>query len=359
MHRKTSSFQVRSVFVILALASLPECVAAGRDKHLTVPELDGRLSAISRRFAEYTVILRPDKQEPEWWAGAPSVVRDEDGVFWMACRMRTADSPRGLRGYEVRLLRSQDGIHFEKVHSILREDVPIGGFERPALLIEPGTKKFKLYVCGPWKEGRWCILKFDDVDEPSQFNPPSVRAVIEPIAKSYERDVMVDEYKDPFIIHAEGGYHCYVIGIIRRTERIFHFYSEEGEHWSPVGNAYESVMDLTGWHDFYVRPASVVPLKVGYLFVYEGSNVSWYDPVYNIATGLAFTFDLHNMIDLTREFPLAVSTTPGEHFSTWRYSHWIEVDGELWVYAEVACPQGYNEIRLFRLRSSDYSKGTP
>jgi hypothetical protein len=109
-------------------------------------------------------------------------------------------------------------------------------------------------------------------------------------------------------------------------------------------------MDLTGWHDFYVRPACVVPLGVGYLFVYEGSNVTWYDPVYNIATGLAFTLDLHNVIDLTPDSPLLVSSTPNEHFHTWRYSHWMHVDDEIWAYAEVACSNGSNEIRLFRVR---------
>ncbi len=99
------------------------------------------------------------------------------------------------------------------------------------------------------------------------------------------------------------------------------------------------------------RPASVVPLPVGYLFVYEGSNVKWYDPIYNIATGLAFTFDLHHVVDLTPESPLLVSTTPSPLFSTWRYSHWMLVDGEIWAYAEVGRPNMSNEVRLFRLKT--------
>jgi hypothetical protein len=108
-------------------------------------------------------------------------------------------------------------------------------------------------------------------------------------------------------------------------------------------------MDLTDWHDFYVRPASIVPIGAGYLFVYEGSNTDWYDPVYNMGTGLGFTFDLHHITDLTAEGPLVVSTTPSARFHTWRYSHWMWVGDELWVYAEVARPNDSNEIRLFRL----------
>jgi hypothetical protein len=64
---------------------------------------------------------------------------------------------------------------------------------------------------------------------------------------------------------------------------------------------------------------------------------------------VGFTFDLHNIIDLTPEAPIAASSTPGRHFLTWRYSHWMWVDDELWVYAEVARENEAHEIRLFRL----------
>jgi len=86
----------------------------------------------------------------------------------------------GLRGYEIRILRSADGIHFSKVHSLPREKVPIPGFERPALLTDPQTGRFKLYGCGPWKSGPWSIIKFDDADNPAKFQPSSARAVIQP-----------------------------------------------------------------------------------------------------------------------------------------------------------------------------------
>lgn len=315
-----------------------------------VPQAGPGLDLVGARFQHYQVILEPDRNEPEWWAGAPSVVRDGAGVFWMACRMRTAESPRGLRGYEIRILRSEDGLTFQKVHSIHRDQVPIPGFERPALLIDPVSHQFKLYGCGPWREGPWRIIKWADVELPTQFDPSSARPVIEPIAKTYARDVIPLEYKDPVIIHTGDCYHCYVIGYLRQNERIFHFSSADGEKWEPVGNPYDSIMDLTGWHDFFVRPASILPLGFGYLFVYEGSNTTWYDPVYNIATGLGFTFDLHHITDLTPDAPFVVSSTPSPFFSTFRYSHWMRVGEEVWVYAEVARPNRTNEVRLFRLK---------
>lgn len=312
------------------------------------PKISNSLKNISSKFKEYSTVLKPDKDAPEYWAGAPSVVRDQDGTFWMAARMRSPEHPRGLRGYEIRILKSEDGVNFKKVHKIHREDVPIPGFERPALLIDPITKKFKLYACGPWQSGPWSIIKFDDADDPTKFKANSAKAVIQAPITQYDRDVSVLEYKDPVIVFADGQYHCYLIGYIRRNERIFHYSSPDGENWKPVGDVNQPVMDLVGWHNFFIRPASVVPLGIGYLFVYEGSSTTWYDPVYNVVTGLGFTFDLHKITDLTPDSPLLISTTPGQ-FHTWRYSHWIMVGKEMFIYAEVANPNQSHEIRLFKI----------
>ncbi len=52
------------------------------------PRISPDLIVASQNFDKYDVILDPDKNAPEWWAGAPSVIRDQKGVFWMACRMR-------------------------------------------------------------------------------------------------------------------------------------------------------------------------------------------------------------------------------------------------------------------------------
>jgi hypothetical protein len=332
-----------TTLLIVALATLGQPAEQ-------IDGLDSLLLPVATLDIErYDVVLRPDEDEPEWWAGAPSVVVDDDGTFWMACRMRTAESERGLRGYEIRILRSEDGVTFNKVHSIHRDDMPIPGFERPALLRDAESGQFKLYGCGPWQGGAWGIFKFDDVDSPAEFDPTTAQLVIAPPEKQYERDQAVIEYKDPFIIHAQGAYHCYVTGYMRRNERLYHFTSGDGETWKPVGNPYESIMPLAGWHDFFVRPASVVPLGIGYLFVYEGSKTSWYDPVYNVATGLGFTFDLHTIQDLTPDAPLLVSSTPSEHFATFRYSHWLIHDGELRIYAEAACPNNTHEIRHYRI----------
>ena len=322
------------------------------------PTTSGWLDSVRNRFGEYDVVAVPDRDEAEWWAGAPSVVRDKEGTFWMAVRMRTSERPLGQRGYEIRIFRSSDGEAFERAHAITREQVGLPGFERPALVVDPLTGKFKLYCCGRL-EGPWSIFRFDDVERPDMFDAKTAHVVVAPNAGprldpgktvgAYERPAPVpDGYKDPVVFWDGKRFHAYVIGTIRSTERTYHFTSTDGETWHAVGNPSRSMLELSGWHDFAVRPASVLPMGAGYLFVYEGSSSTWADPVYNIATGLAFTFDLDHITDLTPTEPLLVSTTPGR-LHTWRYSHWMWVNDALWVFAEVEKANGAHEIRRYRL----------
>ena len=296
------------------------------------------------QLSRYHVVLRPDEDTPEWWAGAPSVVRDKDGTFYLAARMREGNSPRGRRGYEIRILRSADGYNFETIHQIRREDVGVPGFERSALVINPETNFYRLYACAGLPEEGWSILRFDDVYRLQELNPATARVVLS-VNTLGEEGGDVRGYKDPVIFWDGNRWQMFVIGF-DTVERIHHFVSEDGDHWNR--GLEPGCVPNRGWHSYFTRPASVLPLDVGYLFVYEGSHPDWEDPDYNIATGLAYTLDLQHFVDLTWESPILKSTTPGD-YHTWRYSHWLCVDNEIYVYFEAARPNNTNEIRLATL----------
>lgn len=298
-----------------------------------------RLDRIVAAAAQYSVVLEPDENIPEWWAGAPSALRSRDGAFYLAARMREGRSPRGHRGYEMRILKSMDGRRFETVNRLLRENAGVPGFERPALVQDPLTGRFRLYGCADLGHG-WGILGFDDVDDPAAFDARTARPIL--TAERHEDEfARVCGYKDPFVFWDGDRWRMFVIGY-DRLERAYQFESADGSAWTRVGGP---VLENTGWHNFYTRPACVVPLAVGYLLVYEGSDIAWRDPVYNIATGLAYSLDLERFVDLTPDEPLLTSATPGE-YHTWRYSHWLPVDDALFVYFESARPNNTNEIRL-------------
>ncbi len=301
------------------------------------------------RLSDYDVVLEPDENIPEWWAGAPSVVRGADGTFFLAARMRHADSPKGRRGYAIRILRSADGRHFEPVANLTREEAGVPGFERPCLLLNQETGRFSLLCCADLEGHGWSILRFDDAKDPSRFDASTCR----PVLTAGGREYGVNElrgFKDPVVHQDADGWHMFMIGF-DRVERVHHFLSEDLEHWhSPQPLP---IIENSGWHNFYTRPASVLPMAVGYLFVYEGSSIDWHDPSYNIATGLAYSPDLRDFYDLTPDAPLLESSTPGD-YRTWRYSHWMRVKNEVCVYFEAARPNNTNEIRFAVLRANDF-----
>lgn len=306
-----------------------------------------RLSDIPGAFAHYRVVLEPDNDTPEWWAGAPSVARGDDGTFYLAARMREGNSPRGKRGYEVRILAGADGVRFEPVHHILRDAAGVIGFERPALVRDPETGAFRLYGCCAFEDG-WGIIKFEDVADPRQIDPAKWQVVLkaENPQDGFNHTV---GYKDPFVMWDGEKWRMFVIGY-DRVERAYQFLSDDGVRWKPASA--RPVLENAGWHSFFTRPACVLPLSVGYLLVYEGSEIAWRDPDYNIATGLAFSTDLQRFVDLTPEEPLLKSTTSGP-YHTWRYSHWLHVGDEVYAYFEAARPNRTNEIRLAIFKAAE------
>ena len=295
---------------------------------------------IAEAARDYRVVLEPDENTPEWWAGAPSAVLSPRGEFYLAARMREGKSPRGKRGYEIRILKSEDGRRFTPINHIRREDAGVPGFERPALVIDPTSGLYRLYGCSPLEAG-WSIIRFDDAEDPARFKPSTARPVLEP-KPGDPAHARVNGYKDPFIFWNAGRWHMFVIGC-DFIERIHYFISDDGEAWRAAAD--NPVMENTGWHNFYTRPACVLPMHVGYLLVYEGSCIGWHDPVYNIATGLAYTPDLETFHDLTPDQPLLKSTTPGD-YHTWRYSHWLPVGDQVFMFFEAARPNNTNEVRL-------------
>lgn len=298
------------------------------------------LARLVEQLAEYEVVLRPERDEAEWWAGAPAVCVAPDGVVWLVARMRSPERPKGERGYALWLLRSADGIRFERVRAWTREEAGVAGFERAALVRNPATGKYRLFCCHD-PGGGWQILACGEADDPAAIDIASAKPVV--TAPPPAEDTFgVTGYKDPVVFIDHGRWHMFVIGL-DRVERIHHFTSADGAQWSPGLPA--PVLPNTGWHAFYTRPASVLPMTAGYLFVYEGSHFSWHDPNYNIATGLAYTPDLRVFYDLTPEAPLLETTTPGTT-RTWRYSHWVRHGGGVKVYFEAACADGTNELRV-------------
>lgn len=307
-------------------------------------------------LSNHVTVAEPERDEPHWWAGAPSATRDpETGEFWLVVRMRTAEGPRGSRGYELRLLKGTDGVRFSEVRRIHRNDLGVPVLERPAL-VRDERGRFVLYGCSAFL-GQWAVWRLDPVDDPTDFDPGTLDVVLHPPARNSPAAALTG-FKDPFVLRLGGRWHLTVIGEAHKAAaRPYHYWSRDGVEWEPwpadvVAGTPLPFFEATGWHSWATRPACWLPLKFGVLMAYEGSNLAWHDAVYNLATGLAYSPDLTRWHDLTPDAPLLVSTTPGS-FHTWRYSHWLPVDDHAFVYWEAARPNDSFETRAAKIPLDD------
>lgn len=301
---------------------------------------------------EYVTILEPERDAPDWWAGAPSVCMDDDGCVWLISRLREAESPRGERGYALWIGKSSDGIHFEHVKTIHRDEVGTVSFERPSLLRDPITGKFKLYYCraGKPEPYGWYVGKFEDVDEPSQFDPKTAH----PVLRFEHRDWGV---KDPYVINIGGLYHMFVIGYGingHKRELPYLALSIDGERWEFRSTP---LLPSHGWHNFFTRPACLLPMGSTWVLYYEGSNAEWFDPPYNLAGGIAVSMDAgRTFIDLTPHQPMFETATPGR-YRTARYTDYLALSDRVLFYYEAFRPNDSAEVRMTAVWLHQYPKG--
>jgi hypothetical protein len=97
---------------------------------------------VDRFWDEADVAVVPEDLRPGGWAGGPSALL-VDGVWWLAYRLRR---PVGEgRGYANVIARSDDGVRFEQVVRIARDDFGAESLERPALVHTP-EGRWRLYV---------------------------------------------------------------------------------------------------------------------------------------------------------------------------------------------------------------------
>ena len=142
-----------------------------------------------------TLVLSAPGTGPGAWTGSPSAVLT-DGVFYLAYRLRTADR----RGYAVEVARSDDGVTFQRLVSISKEDMDAESLERPALVLtSEGT--WRLYLsCATHGTKHWRV-ELLEAGTPDGFDPANRRVVLPGDSAS--------AVKDPVVVRHEGGWHLW------------------------------------------------------------------------------------------------------------------------------------------------------
>ncbi len=278
------------------------------------------------------VAIEPPGDEAGTWAGAPSAVRDGDQIV-LAYRLRR---PLGHgRGYAVAIARSADGVHFETIQVITREDMDAESLERPTLVLTPaGT--WRLYLsCATWGTKHWRV-ELLAASAPDAFDARQRTVVLPGDAAS--------AVKDPVIVHQAGTWHLWAsvhpLTDPASTDRMTTDYatSPDGIVWTWHGHA---LSPRPGEWDARGVRVSVVRLNAGEVVAYYDGRASAaenYEERTGVATGTS-------PATLT-----AIGTGPmggpPDGTAGLRYLDIVDLgDGhERWYY-ELTRPDGLHELR--------------
>lgn len=183
------------------------------------------------RWDGATVVVEPPDVTTGSWAGAPSAVL-VDGSFYLAYRLRL---PIGEgRGYANVIARSDDGVTFEPIAEVRREEFDADSLERPALLRAPDGR-WRLYVSVATPHSKHWRVVLLEADTPEKLPLAAPRTVL-----PGDETVGV---KDPVILSAAGRWHLWAsvhpLESDEHADRMTTEYatSPDGVEWSWHGTA--------------------------------------------------------------------------------------------------------------------------
>jgi hypothetical protein len=299
-------------------------------------EYAGWPASLLPHLEESSVVITPPGAGPGYWAGAPSAVLAEEGIY-LAYRLRR---PVGDgRGYAVAIARSADGVRFETVATIRREWMQAESLERPCLVHTPAGR-WRLYLsCATPGTKHWRV-ELLEAGDPSRFDVRERLVVLPGDAKT--------GVKDPVIRHCGGGWHlwtsCHPLADPAEADQMVTEYatSDDGLDWVWHGTALSGRSGLWDARGARVSAVCYADTTAGATIAafYDGraTAVENYEERTGIATG-------------TEPVALAAigTTAAAESPYAGRGLRYLDIlplgDGRHRLYYEMTRPDGAHELR--------------
>lgn len=264
------------------------------------------------------VVAEAPAAGPQKWAGAPSLIRHEDGSFTLAYRVRD-------NGDGVVIARSDDGERFETIARFSSRDLGVGMTERPALIpMENGG--WRMYVsCGDSIGHHWWIGLLE-ADSLERLGRSELRPIFPGDAVTWVKDPIIHRHGDEW----RAWICCHLADIPGEEDRMTTAYatSRNGLDWEWRGTVLEGRPGR--WDARGARMTAVLPDGRA---AYDGrasAAENWFE-----RTGLATRTPGGATFTATGDEPVAVP----------RYLEIVPVPGGYRIFYEALLPDESHELR--------------
>lgn len=302
--------------------------------------------------ADSLLIREPERPVPGYWVGCPSVLIDGDRT-WLTYRERR---PRGAapdRGWRCAIAVSDDGIRFDDVWEVHKEELESPSMERFDMTkTDRGYELFLSYVDPV--DRRWRIDTITAA-RPEAFDVATRRPALTADSTATEG------VKDPVVVEIDGAVHLFASfaasgsGVDPAAHATADIYNT-GATTHPTGLAVReemgfewlgSVLDVGergSWDGYQARLGSVVPVGPGFVGFYDGSRGPAEN--YEERLGLATSVDGRMWRRESTDGPWLLGPGPSGSI---RYVDVVVQDGAWWIYHEMTRRDGAHEMRVARI----------
>jgi len=290
------------------------------------PELD---------FSASELVIAAPGTGDGFWAGAPSVIQADDAIY-LAYRLRRPVNEG--RGYANVVARSEDGLAFETLCTLYRDDLDCASLERPALARRPDGG-WRVYVSLSTPDSKHWWIDALDADDPRDL-ASGQRTTVWPGDEA-------TAVKDPVVlVDARGHWHAWVCShpLIEpgAEDRMTTRYASSPDGLAWTWGDVVLAPPAAGWDRRGRRVAAIVPRPDGSVIgFYDGradASENWYE-----RTGTLSGPSIDSALTPSSK---SVSAQSPYARHTLRYASIVDLGrGVGRAYFEAASADGSNEIR--------------
>jgi hypothetical protein len=299
--------------------------------------------------ADSVLIRAPERAEPGYWIGCPSVLPDGD-LTWLTYRERRPRGAASERGWRCAVAVSRDGLRFDDVWEVHKDELESPSMERFDLTRTENAYELFLSFVDP-ADGRWRIDAVT-APRPDAFDVATRRPVLTADSTATEG------VKDPVLVDIRGTVYLFAsyaacrAGLDPSVHATADVYNT-GATTHPTGLAMRDGAGFRwhgealgvgapgSWDGYQARLGSVVAAGHRFVGFYDGS--AGHAENYEERLGVATSPDGRAWQSASLDRPCLLG--PGPTGSI-RYTDVVVRDDAWWIYHEVTRPDGAHELRL-------------